>query len=167
MTKSHNTRELPYAHGPVTLHGVEIGSFRIYEDGTLRLSCPTNAMGKELFERIRVGLTSSMSIVPDSTPAIRAAASILKSETVETPRTRSWHDFRSSGLLWLINRVVFHPRGRAVALAYNDKDECIGWQLLGDGTTVWSFHHEEEKTLFVAAERTLRVDKKPEEKEGI
>lgn len=49
---------------------------------------------------------------------------------------------RDTGLLWLINRVVFHPRGYALALVYTDRaatgGTATGWQLYGDGTEPWS-----------------------------
>ena len=44
-------------------------------------------------------------------------------------------DLRDTGLLWLINRVVFHPRG--YALAYDPDDKAFS--LLGDGREPWSF----------------------------
>lgn len=46
------------------------------------------------------------------------------------------------GVLWLINRVVFHPRGYALALVYSDDDgnvDPIGWRIEGDGSEVWRF----------------------------
>jgi len=49
-------------------------------------------------------------------------------------------DLRSSGLLWLINTSVFHPRGFALGLVYDESGEnCIGWKLLGDGSEQWQF----------------------------
>lgn len=53
--------------------------------------------------------------------------------------TRPFEDFRDSGLLWLVNASVFHPRGYALALVYDDNDKCVGWQLFGDGTTRWTY----------------------------
>lgn len=59
---------------------------------------------------------------------------------------RPFADLRDSGLLWLINRVVFHPRGYALALHFEDTPdrnlaeggEVTGWSILGDGTEPWS-----------------------------
>lgn len=54
-------------------------------------------------------------------------------------------DLRDTGLLWLINRVVFHPRGYAFALHYdedprtNPDAQCTGWSLLGDGSETWTY----------------------------
>lgn len=57
-------------------------------------------------------------------------------------RVRPFNELRDTGLLWLINRVVFHPRGYAIGLNYEgvwpDMGECTGWVLYGDGTEPWS-----------------------------
>lgn len=77
-------------------------------------------------------------------------------ESVPMPE-RPGFDFRrlsDYGLLWLINRVVFHPRGFALALEYADgDDEPWGWSLQGDGSEVWSFggFDEDEKLREVEA----------------
>jgi hypothetical protein len=67
--------------------------------------------------------------------------------------SRSFGELRSSGLLWLINRVVFHPRGFALALTMRD-GEPASWKLLGDGSEVWRFDGDEDD-LFEQANRTL------------
>ena len=67
--------------------------------------------------------------------------------------TRPIEELRDSGLLWLINRVVLHPRGHAIALVY-EGDEVVGWQLLGDGTEPWSFA-DDENELFAKVETLL------------
>lgn len=86
------------------------------------------------------GLTGA--VVDTSTPAAHV-----------TTDPRPWSQLRDSGLLWLINRVAFHPRGYALALAYRD-GEPVGWLLLGDGTVPWSMGGDE--TLeFAAANATL------------
>lgn len=55
---------------------------------------------------------------------------------------RPFSELRDSGLLWLVNRVVFHPRGYALALHFEgvapDIGECTGWSLMGDGSEPWS-----------------------------
>lgn len=65
-----------------------------------------------------------------------------------------------TGLLWLINRMVFHPRGFALALVFADEDRQnpVGWQLVGDGTQVWTYDPAEavtEAERFAAATRTF------------
>jgi hypothetical protein len=57
---------------------------------------------------------------------------------------------RSTGLLWLINASVFHPRGFALALTMRD-GRAVGWSLLGDGSEPWRFGDDTD-SLFAAAE---------------
>lgn len=73
---------------------------------------------------------------------------------------RDLRELQESGLLWLINRVVFHPRGWALGLATNEAGEVVGWRLQGDGTEPWHFElpDGEEDDLFRRAEQTLRRD---------
>lgn len=67
-------------------------------------------------------------------------------------------DFESMsacGVLWLINRVVFHPRGYALALEYADGEpHPYGWSIQGDGSEVWSFQLDEDEK-FAAVEALL------------
>lgn len=56
---------------------------------------------------------------------------------------RPWGELRDSGLLWLINRVVFHPRGYALFVTMRD-GEPVGWGLQGDGSEVWTFSGDED-----------------------
>lgn len=67
----------------------------------------------------------------------------------DTTPTGTFHELRTSGLLWLFNTAVLHPRGFAVGFVYPDDAtayqitagavEPIGWQLFGDGTEPWRF----------------------------
>jgi hypothetical protein len=67
---------------------------------------------------------------------------------------RPFGDLSDSGLLWLINRVVFHPRGFALQLARRETDgEIIGWRLAGDGSELWRMDGDEPE--FDAAEATF------------
>lgn len=66
-------------------------------------------------------------------------------------RLRPWEELREAGLLWLINRMVFHPLGWALAIDSDGR----GWQLLGDGREVWSFAGDEGEQ-FDRAQATLR-----------
>jgi hypothetical protein len=69
---------------------------------------------------------------------------------------RPFGELRDSGLLWLINRAVLHPRGYALGLVYNDAGNPVGWQLDGDGTEPWRYGTDvDEDALFDAAEATL------------
>lgn len=67
---------------------------------------------------------------------------------------RPWDELRSSGLLWLINRVVFHPRGFALCLVVRG-GEIVGWKLQGNGREVWAFPADGEDDFFSRAEATL------------
>ena len=55
-------------------------------------------------------------------------------------------EFRSNGLLWLINSTVFHPRGFALAVVYDKESpddhqdaKIIGLRLMGDGKEPWAY----------------------------
>jgi hypothetical protein len=69
---------------------------------------------------------------------------------------RPFEDLRTSGLLWMINRLAFHTRGYALAISFDgDGDgDATGWQILGDGTRPWAFTDETDS--FDQAEDTLR-----------
>lgn len=67
---------------------------------------------------------------------------------------RPTRELRDSGLLWLINRVVFHPRGFALGVQVDQHGDVEGWRLLGDGTEVWQFNGDED-ALYAAAEAEL------------
>jgi hypothetical protein len=67
---------------------------------------------------------------------------------------RPFEDLSTSGLLWLINRTVFHPRGYALAITVTD-GKAVGWALLGDGSEPWQFGSDENDN-FRRAEATLR-----------
>lgn len=61
------------------------------------------------------------------------------------------------GILWLINRVIFHPRGFALAV---DKDG--NFFLCGDGTEPHAFHHDiGEGELFARVEAAFDRARKP------
>lgn len=64
-------------------------------------------------------------------------------------------ELRNTGMLWLINRVVFHPRGFALAL-YEEEDGTVsGWDLLGSGVQVWAFKDTADDDCFKRAEEFL------------
>lgn len=68
----------------------------------------------------------------------------------EPAEVRGWDELREAGLLWLINRTVFHPRGFALALVRRG-DQIVGWRLLGDGSEVWSMAGPEDDEFQRAA----------------
>lgn len=67
---------------------------------------------------------------------------------------RPFADLADSGLLWLINAAVFHPRGFALAL-HREDGEVVGWSLLGDGSEPWRFEGDDIDSKFAAAEATF------------
>lgn len=70
---------------------------------------------------------------------------------------RPFDDLSTTGLLWLINAAVFHPRGYALAFAMNiETGEVTGWDLLGDGRQPWRYDSDAvNRERFNAAEATL------------
>lgn len=56
-------------------------------------------------------------------------------------------DLQADGVLWLINRVVFHPRGFALALMSDGS-----FDLQGDGTEPWSMPARVDDQKFAAVE---------------
>lgn len=68
---------------------------------------------------------------------------------------RPLKDLSTSGLLWLINRTVFHPRGFALGLVLGETGTATGWMLLGDGSEPWQFDDASESEKFNAVNATL------------
>jgi hypothetical protein len=67
-------------------------------------------------------------------------------------------DLADTGLLWLINRVVFHPRGWALALHIDTYGKATGWSLLGDGIEPWSMGDDPTGTGRTETEILARVE---------
>ena len=61
---------------------------------------------------------------------------------------RPFHELSDEGLLWLINRTTFHPRGYALSVNKADDGTWLGWNILGDGTEVWTFSAEADDEEF-------------------
>lgn len=57
---------------------------------------------------------------------------------------RPFSEFRTEGLLWLINVSVFHPRGYALGFHFGDDGSVTGWTLLGDGNEAWTMPDRNE-----------------------
>lgn len=75
---------------------------------------------------------------------------------------RPFLDLRVSGLLWLINAAVFHPRGFALAVHVDAAGKAVGWKLQGDGSQPWRYNQDMDHR-FAAAEETLRAAREREE----
>ena len=69
---------------------------------------------------------------------------------------QAFNELQRSGLLWLINRVCFHPRGMALALHTDDDGNAHGWSLnpSPDGA-VWSFPADTDADGYARAEATI------------
>lgn len=68
---------------------------------------------------------------------------------------RPFGDLRESGLLWLINRTTFHPRGYALALHVDDDGVATGWTIDGDGTEPWTFTAAVDDSCFERVQELL------------
>lgn len=86
-------------------------------------------------------------------------AGVLRNRVIAAPEDgpRPLSALRETGLLWLINRTTFHPRGFALALHIAEDGTTEGWSLQGDGTEPWSFTPDCEGTHFRLAMRTLHA----------
>ena len=73
-----------------------------------------------------------------------------------TITTRTFKEFRERGLLWAINRQIFHPRGLAVAFIINDDGDVVGWDLVGNGKEVYVFDDKTDDSGFENFHKTLR-----------
>lgn len=70
-------------------------------------------------------------------------------------KARPLIDLSNTGLLWMINRNVFHPRGYALGLSLDENLEVNGWVINGDGTEPYTFDIESDKECFAEAEAFL------------
>lgn len=64
---------------------------------------------------------------------------------------------RDSGLLWLVNKALLHPRGYALGVAVEHRSDHRLF-LYGDGSEPWTFQlpEEEENDLFAKVQDLLR-----------
>lgn len=71
---------------------------------------------------------------------------------------RPFAELSNAGVLWAINRTLFHPRGYALALCHDGDGGVIGWRVLGDGTEPWVYQSSvDEDRRFADFESTLRA----------
>ncbi|WNI20352.1 hypothetical protein [Actinacidiphila sp. ITFR-21] len=69
---------------------------------------------------------------------------------------RPFAELRDTGLLWLINRVVLHPRGLALALHTDDAGDVLGWSLLtSEDGDPWTFDVATDSDGHTRAEATI------------
>lgn len=70
------------------------------------------------------------------------------------PDALGWEELQSSGLLWLFNTSVLHPRGYALSIVRLG-GQMVGWRLLGDGSEPWTFADGDTDLEFAAVGRLL------------
>lgn len=70
-----------------------------------------------------------------------------KKDTRKKSEVLPFDKLRDTGILWLINTTVFHPRGMALGLNYNDDGEADGWVLYVDKET-WVFLDDDANKCF-------------------
>lgn len=68
---------------------------------------------------------------------------------------RAFSELSDEGMLWFINRSVFHSLGFALALHKEDDGTVSGWSMLGDGSEVWTFTNDADDEEFAKAHRFL------------
>lgn len=75
------------------------------------------------------------------------------------PITRPFDQLSTTGLLWLINTTVFHPRGYALTVVYEaGTDTAIGWAIQGNGLEPLEFPNGDNGPDFSAATEFLSGD---------
>ena len=68
--------------------------------------------------------------------------SIQTKEQIEAAEQKPFSELWSSGLLWLINTSVLHPRGYALVIHVDDEGQATGWSIAGDGSERWAFSEQ-------------------------
>jgi hypothetical protein len=63
-------------------------------------------------------------------------------------------DLEQDGLLWLINRVVFHPRGFALQMVVDTEnhEKVFGFALRGNADEPFVFSNQQDDEKFKAVE---------------
>lgn len=64
----------------------------------------------------------------------------------------TFNDLEKSGLLWLINRCVFHPRGFVFGLIPDENGNIAGWTVVGDGKKPLQFDFDMDEIGFLTVE---------------
>lgn len=71
------------------------------------------------------------------TPSLAATGGNITGTTPVMP----FEQLRDTGLLWLINTTVFHPRGYAMSIDLDPETGAArGFQIIGDGKNRWTYH---------------------------
>lgn len=99
--------------------GVDASGIHVYSAGE-PMGCPVCEALDEVLGDARA--TYDVLLTPDQRQAIR--------------------EFKDTGLLWLVNTSVMHPRGYAIAVTVAEDGEPIAMSVVGDGTEPWCFDGE-------------------------
>lgn len=74
-----------------------------------------------------------------------------------TPRLlRPFSELSTTGMLWFINRSVFHPLGFALAVQKEADGTVTGWTMQGSGDECWTFTNDADDEEFAKAHTFLR-----------
>lgn len=98
---------------------------------------------------VRDGIDGSEALLDLGPPTVMANPAWMLAAAA-----RPIEELRDSGLLWLINRTVFHPRGLALSLHFNE-GAVTGWSLIGNGSEIIAFDEEQDDRGFERAQATL------------
>lgn len=95
---------------------------------------------------------ASFTVAPTDEPAPADGPAPADETTVPRP----WADLSTSGILWLINRTVFHPRGLCLTVHIDGHGDATGWSLTGgqEGEP-WSFPPDVDRDYFQRVQATL------------
>ncbi|MFF4900514.1 hypothetical protein [Streptomyces sp. NPDC001068] len=120
---------------PVTWYGRLVG---IHDDPGLLLAIPG---------RGSTCLPQTFTVAAAAPPTVRIPPQ---------DEARPFSELADAGLLWLINRVVFHPRGLALAMHCDDSGAAYGWSLLrNDEGEPWQFDVATDADGLTRAENTI------------
>lgn len=61
-----------------------------------------------------------------------------RDESAKNNLGRPFSEMRSTGMLWLINRLL-HTWGYALGIHVDDDGNATGWEVHGDGSEPWKF----------------------------
>jgi hypothetical protein len=97
----------------------------------------------------------------------RALAAELRRDEIPDG-SYSFGELGDTGMLWLINTSVFHPRGVALAIHRDDQGRACGWKLVaaGPGEAFDFVPGPDIDRLFRQAEVTLSLAERPTTTEG-
>lgn len=113
----------------------------------------------DTLDTVRAGVAEGLEVPVDEVThydlnaRVQEMAARLRSAAGDTTlpqEVRPFSALRDSGLLWLVNRELFHPRGYALGLHMRD-GVARGWTLSGDGSEAWRFEDGVDMSGEVAA----------------